>query len=275
MTKISGFTFIHNGVEAGYPFVEAIEAVRPSVDEMVVLDMASTDDTRLVLEALRDQGTITKIAISDEWVSGLAGEQLRRAHSTHQYHCEHDVIWHFEADEVFDRNLARNIRTLLRDAWVASNPLSGTVGIAVWRLQVEQNFQRCRWYPELVHRVFRKGTVVKQGHSTVEHLIDLPVVVIPMEVGLLWDVTNCFRDNWVRRCQNQAELWGEHPVEYRWTEYHANLGYRRTTDIQDVKNLLDQPHWLWKASPFRLPESLDKLVGVTDYRHSLGARGLL
>lgn len=34
--KISGFTFVHNGITGGYPFAEAISAVKPYVDELAV-----------------------------------------------------------------------------------------------------------------------------------------------------------------------------------------------------------------------------------------------
>lgn len=41
---------IHNDIEGGYPFVEAIEAVRGYVDNVYVVDMQSTDGTRGILE---------------------------------------------------------------------------------------------------------------------------------------------------------------------------------------------------------------------------------
>ena len=47
--KLSGFTFIHNAITNGLPVFEAIKAVQPFVDEMVVVDMGSTDGTRELL----------------------------------------------------------------------------------------------------------------------------------------------------------------------------------------------------------------------------------
>ena len=92
---------------------------------------------------------------------------------------------------------------------------SGHKQIGVYRLQLEQNFQRCRWYPTVVHRVFQKGTVVKEGHSTDWHLNNQqPILTVDSMYGYLWDCTNIFRDSWKRRIQKQAELWNESEIIY-------------------------------------------------------------
>jgi hypothetical protein len=46
MTTISGFTFIHNAISSGYPYV----------DEMVVVDMQSTDGTRGQMAKAKTEG---------------------------------------------------------------------------------------------------------------------------------------------------------------------------------------------------------------------------
>lgn len=52
--KISGITFIHNGVEFDYCFEEAIRSMLPVCDEVVVVEAESTDETREVLESIDD-----------------------------------------------------------------------------------------------------------------------------------------------------------------------------------------------------------------------------
>ena len=43
--KVSGFSFIRNGVLLGYPFVESIKSILPIVDEFVIAVGESDDDT--------------------------------------------------------------------------------------------------------------------------------------------------------------------------------------------------------------------------------------
>jgi glycosyltransferase involved in cell wall biosynthesis len=239
---ISGFSFVHNGLEGGYPFVEAINAVRPYVDEMVVVDMQSTDGTRAVLQRLG-------VRILDSPWSRQAGETLAMAHGLN-VQCRGDVVVHFEADEVFDTGLIVNAVNMVTD---------GIEDIAVYRIQVEQNFQRCRWYPAAVHRIFPRGSVKKEGQTTDRQH---EAVVLPVDYGFLWDCTNCFRDNWLSRVANQAELWNEEP-QYRMAPLH--MMEAATLSRREVEVALQAPHWKWSSTPFYLPEILLPLVGETKY----------
>lgn len=242
--KVSGFSFVHNALIAGYPIVEAIHSVLPYVDEMVVVDCASTDGTRELLQQLG------VLIIDGEW-GNQAGETLKAAHALHCL-CAGDVIVHFEADEVFDQSLIEEISIEIE---------MGNYNLAVWRIQLEQNFQRVRWYPEPVHRVFKKGTVVKQGHTTNAHSI---AKVIDNRWGYLWDITNCFRDQWLKRNHQQANLWDEEP-QYRRVPIH----FMHSILVDDIDKMLTEPHWTWQTTPFNIPEILRPLVGKTRYEVKL------
>jgi hypothetical protein len=243
MTTVSGFTFIHNGIEGGYPFVEAIQQAQPFVDNVFVVDMESTDGTREILEQMNVE------IVSGFW-GNEAGKTLREAHNRH-IKCSGDVIIHFEADEVYDTELLWKISELI-DLEVYN--------ISVHRLQLEQNFQRCRWYPEPTHRVFPKWQHTrKEGHTTdMAHLS----YVIPPEAGLLWDITNCFRDNWFNRVKNQAEL-RDTSIHCVMTPIHV----MHQVEIEENKALmkLKERHWTWAETPFRIPDALKNLVGLTKY----------
>jgi len=52
--KISGFAFIRNGVELGYPFVPSIKSLLPLCDEIIVNVPRSTDDTLAQVRAIGD-----------------------------------------------------------------------------------------------------------------------------------------------------------------------------------------------------------------------------
>lgn len=257
--KLSGFTFIHNAVEAGYPIVEAISMVVPFVDEVVVVDMESTDRTVELLKNSLPQrfgGAPFLRIVPGKWEPGTAGECLKKAHAQYR-ECEGDVVVHFEADEVYDYRLMQAVdATIKSQVW----------NIAVPRLQIEQNFQRVRWYPEYVHRVFPNTPdyYTKDGHTTVHHNISRgDMFEMPVEKGFLWDVTNCFRDNCIQRFKNQAELWGHEP-SYKFTWHHSNFEAARL-DLYEAQDYLQEPHWTWKSSPFKLPSLLERLVGVTSY----------
>lgn len=244
MTSISGFTFIHNAIESGYPIVEAIRAIDCYVDEVVIVDMQSTDGTREILENLT-------VKIIDGFWGNQAGDTLRQAHNLHRQ-CSGDIIIHFEGDEVFDPQLLENVLHLIQQ---------GVQDIAVYRLQLEQNFQRCRWYPEPVHRVFpRLSHTRKEGHTTNRHS---QATVLGPENGYLWDITNCFRDNWMNRIRKQAELRNDKP-QYLMTPIHCTL----PADISEHEAqrwLYGGQHWEWTNTPFAIPEILKPLVGKVKY----------
>ncbi|MCX6112029.1 MAG: hypothetical protein NTY22_01915, partial [Proteobacteria bacterium] len=52
--KISGFTFVRNGIKFDYPFRESIMSVLPVVDEMIVNVPESEDDTLNAIKKIGD-----------------------------------------------------------------------------------------------------------------------------------------------------------------------------------------------------------------------------
>jgi glycosyltransferase involved in cell wall biosynthesis len=259
MTKTSGFTFIHNALDSGYPIVEAIHAVHQYVDEMVVVDCQSTDGTRELLERLATipiydaygRNRAIPLRVIDGFWGNEAGETLRQAHAKY-IECEGDIIIHFEADEVYDDSLIREIMGYIK---------AGIDNIAVHRLQLEQNFQRCRWYPEPVHRVFpRLANVRKHDHTTDQHD---KAFLLTEKNGYLWDITNCFRDNWINRIQKQAELRDE-PLNWLMVPVHCTLSLIKS-EKEAHHWLYYGRHWKWTNTPFDIPEILRPLVGMTKY----------
>lgn len=242
---ISGFTFVHNAIAGGYPIVEAIRSVQPHVNEVVVVDMQSTDGTRELLEKLGIW------VIRGLW-GNQAGETLRQAHYLYRQ-CGGDIIIHFEGDEVYDSHLLDNVIYLIDQ---------GVTDIAVHRIQLEQNFQRCRWYPEPVHRIFpRLSPTRKEGHTTNRHS---QATVLSPENGYLWDITNCFRDNWLNRVRKQAELRGEIEPQYLMTPIHSMLP-AEISEAEARQWLYAGRHWEWMTTPFAIPDILKPLLGQVRY----------
>lgn len=255
MISRSGFTFGHNLIKAGYPIVEAVRAVEDVVDEVVAVDCGSTDGTRQLLEDLGCS------IVDGKWGSE-AGDTLSRAFDLHT-ECLHDNIIFFEADEVWD--------TQLLNALVLHMEEDHDNDIAVQRIQVEQNFQRVRWYPHPVHRIFPKGSVRKYGQTTDRHHEGDPAIrTASGTIGYIWDVTNCFRDNWFDRVSQQAKLWNEAP-KYRMAPLHSALSWELTEE--QAREELKHPRWEAETSPLDLPPRLQRLVGTTKYTPELTYAG--
>ena len=111
-----------------------------------------------------------------------------------------------------------------------------------------------------MHRVFPKGTVIKVGHTTNRH--DSVTHTTSPEDGFLWDVTNCYRDNFLARIDQQAKLWGGEP-NYKCVPLHFNHPIDHTRE--EIEEILKEPHWTFKKSPFDLPMVLKEQVGRTKY----------
>jgi hypothetical protein len=241
--KISAFTFIHNGLSGGFPFVEAIEAVRPYVDEIVAVDIASNDGTERILPQVCNQ------VLSSTWDGR---DTTPRAFLKH-VECAGDIIIFFEADEVYDDRLLGEI------LWAIEK---GHNNLAVWRVQVEQNFQRIREYPRLVHRVFPKGAGTYHIHPT--NLPNDPrydIYHLPPTAGYLWDCCNNFRDNWLPRKQQQADIWGE--PRHLMVAGH----FTEPNEISEIEEIdrLQSTHWLSSYTPLAIPAVLRPLLGMTKY----------
>lgn len=242
--KISGFTFVHNGITGGFPFVEAISAVKPYVDELIAVDIESTDGTKDILLKLCDK------VLTSPW----NGRDTTPNAFLKHVECSGDVIIFFEADEVFDDTLLKAVKHKIE---------SGHTNLGVYRLQIEQNFQRIRQYPIPVHRIFPKGGGTYHIHPTIyPENSRTTLEIIPPEFGYLWDISNCFRDNWLQRKATQSEIWGE-PRHLMVGEHFAEAV--EITPEEELERL-KAPHWEWVSTPFKIPDVLKPLVGKVKYQ---------
>ena len=91
---------IRNGIELGYPFIEAITSVLPICDEMLVSDGQSTDGTYEAL--MKYFGKTDKVKIyRDEWdKSSFKGSAIRNALNRVRNRCTGDYILEVDANEI-------------------------------------------------------------------------------------------------------------------------------------------------------------------------------
>jgi glycosyltransferase involved in cell wall biosynthesis len=99
--KISGFSFVKNGVKLYYPIVEAIKSILPICDEFVVAvgKGDEDDDTKARIAAINNP----KIKIIDtEWDLKKYPRGMENAHQTDiaKEHCTGDWLFYLQADEV-------------------------------------------------------------------------------------------------------------------------------------------------------------------------------
>ncbi len=97
--SISGFTFIRNGVELGFPFEASIRSLLPLVDEFVVAVGRGSDDTLARVLAIGDP----KIRVLETiWNERMAdrGFVYAQQKMIAQYACTGDWAFYLEGDEV-------------------------------------------------------------------------------------------------------------------------------------------------------------------------------
>lgn len=109
--KVSAFTYVRNGLQYDYPFIESIQSILPIVDEFIVVIGDSTDGTREAVESLNND----KIKIVDTiWDDKLrtGGKIFAQQANIGLDNTSKDADWvfHIQADEVIHENDLSNIK---------------------------------------------------------------------------------------------------------------------------------------------------------------------
>lgn len=97
--SISGFTFIRNGIDLGFPFEASIRSLLPLVDEFFVAVGQGSDDTLARARAIGDP----KIRIIETlWNERMSdrGFVYAQQKMIAQYSCTGDWAFYLEGDEV-------------------------------------------------------------------------------------------------------------------------------------------------------------------------------
>jgi hypothetical protein len=107
--SISGFTFIRNGVELGFPFEASIRSLLPLVDEFVVVVGKSNDDTLARIHAI---GSPKIRVIETIWNERMAdrGFVYAQQKMMAQFACTGDWAFYLEGDELVHQAELVNIR---------------------------------------------------------------------------------------------------------------------------------------------------------------------
>jgi glycosyltransferase involved in cell wall biosynthesis len=97
--KVSGFTFVRNGVKFDYPFKESIKSILPLVDEMIVNVPSSEDDT---LEAVKGMNEKKIKIFQTDWEGDIPSGGKILSHHTNLAleKCTGDWCFYIQADEI-------------------------------------------------------------------------------------------------------------------------------------------------------------------------------
>ena len=110
--KISGFSFIRNGNDLGYPFVPSIRSLLPLCDEVIINVPRSTDGT---LEAVRAIGDPKIRVIESEWEeAGLRGGRILSHHTNIALdQCSGDWCVYIQGDEALHEETIPSMRAAM------------------------------------------------------------------------------------------------------------------------------------------------------------------
>jgi len=101
--KISGFSYVRNGIEYDYPFLESIQSILPICDEFIMVLGDSTDSSK---EAILNLGS-NKIKIIDtvwDMNNRTGGKVFAQQANVGLDHITGDWAIHIQADEVVHEN---------------------------------------------------------------------------------------------------------------------------------------------------------------------------
>jgi glycosyltransferase involved in cell wall biosynthesis len=107
--KISGFTFIRNGNNLGYPFVPSIRSILPLCDEIIVNVPRSTDGTLETVKSIQDPKI--RIIESDWDEKEKLGDPIFRRHTDLALEqCTGDWCVYIQGDEVLHEDSIAAVR---------------------------------------------------------------------------------------------------------------------------------------------------------------------
>ncbi len=111
--KVSGFTFLRNAEELGFPFIQSIKSILPICDEFVITLGKSNDKTEEMLLALNEP----KIKIIHTvWNTHMQakGYTYGQQKMIAQYACTGEWLFYLEGDEIIHENDLEHIHTMMR-----------------------------------------------------------------------------------------------------------------------------------------------------------------
>lgn len=251
MIQLSGFTFLRNALELGYPWVEACMSVLPLCDEFVIgVATDSTDDTAKWVKKVQQRWP-EKIRIYEfQWPSITAtGTSIGTVQTDVLRQCKGWYRWLIQADEIYAPETLPVVQQLVKEAKYEA------YGFPFQHIQ--SNFQQIiplhtAAYTRAVRLVRNIDRIIAEhdgwsllGYQSLYNVDTKPISHVGYE----------FIENIVAKWANHAKLYAD------LEEYQALA--QEWQDKLDSGNI--GPEFEKTDSPFDLPPILHGLIGLRRY----------
>lgn len=247
---ISGLMIIRNGIDLGYPFVEAITQVVKHVDEMVVVYCHSRDDTLCVIEELAKKYNNLRIE-ELEWPSSTdSGNAIGEVQNKAFKFCHGEYILLVQADEVWFEESIKYAVTLPK-----KYPLAG---LFVCEFNhVFSNFQM--YYEDSYHEAVRLFKNIA-GMMSIGDGWSIKGFLPHLRADLPIPICHCSSVGWkssYRKIINHAKL------------YKDNEDYQKQARMAQTRLYKNNPkaNHLKTTSPHLkvIPKILHDMIGLEEY----------
>ena len=281
--SVSACTFVSSTFIGAFCLFESMASLLPFVDEMLIMNIGSTDGTREILQDIASHNPKVKVIIRDNFPYHQPGVFADLANQLIAM-CKNDRVIFWQSDEVWHEDLLR---------LMAKNFEAGLFDLSFWRIQYANNFQYVKWFPHLVHRVGTKDTLGRfnEGKSNFDFVGD------GMNTTRQWDARPCssyggeyftqwgdmgqegikpyvnemicdisliggFRDNIPGRKGLHLPFWNEAELVI---PYHANGKQADMRESEWMARAMADDDWAKPESPYNLPHILKWHVGRVKY----------
>jgi hypothetical protein len=266
--NLSGAVFIKDCFKGAFCLFESMYQLLPLCDEMIVMDLGSTDGTLGALREIEAHNTKVKIVQSSFYEQDAA----IFAHLANDLIavCENPHVLYFQADEIWHEDLIKLTHQALRE---------GERDLSFWRVQLKYNFQTIKWFPHPVHRVGPKGGFdFKNDGMNTDRVFDTkmvsaygldhfarwgnefknnPVALPTNEMILDVSLTGGFLDNIPDRRRMHLPYWNEPDV------MPADEGGISVDDWYNTQR--DRQEWDLHGTKFNIPEIMHYHLGRRKY----------
>ena len=250
---------------------ESLHQLLPLCDEVLIMDLGSTDGTLEALQDIAYHNPKVKL-IPGEFSYTDAGVFASLANDLMAL-CSNDRVLYWQSDEIWHEDLVQLMRQRFDN---------GEFDLSFWRIQYRDNFQKVKWFPHLVHRAGIRGNHLNEGKNNFEFVGD------GMNTTRSWDAKICssyggeyfprwgdmgqdgikpyvnemitdislvggFRDNIPDRRRMHAPFWHEEPT------------IEGKQESQWYAEALGNDDWTRPESPYNLPDILKWHVGRVKY----------
>jgi glycosyltransferase involved in cell wall biosynthesis len=157
--KVSGFTFVRNGVMLDYPFLESIQSLLPLCDEVTIAVGNSTDNTLAQIQSLQSPKLRILHTLWDETLR-KDGMILSQQTNVALDHASGDWAIYLQADEI----LHEKDYSIIRDAMGQYKEMTEVEGLLFTYMHFYGNYNYIgisrRWYQREI-RIVRPNTGIR------------------------------------------------------------------------------------------------------------------